>query len=98
MVCEVMGDHLQVRRVLPLRYFCLELGFPMLKPPTSYMDNGPFMKTITGQCGSSQRSKHQLIRLPIYEEAWNFDKIELKHFATISMVSYILTKLIGPMD
>ena len=56
------------------------------------------MKTIIGQRGSSERSKHQLIRLRVLEEAWKFDEIDLKHLATLNMVSDILTKPLGPQD
>ena len=98
MACEGIGAHLHVRRVLPLRYFCMELGFPQTRPSTFYMDNEPFMKTIIGQRGSSERSKHQLIRLRVLEEAWKFDEIDLKHLATLNMVSDILTKPLGPQD
>jgi hypothetical protein len=30
MACEGVGGHLQIRKLLPLRYFCQELGFPQL--------------------------------------------------------------------
>ena len=77
----------------------MELGFPQNRQSTFYMDNEPFMKTIIGQRGSSERSKHQLIRLRVLEEAWKFDEIDLKHLATLNMVSDILTKpLLGPQD
>ena len=77
MACEGIGGHLQIRKLLPLRYFCQELGFPQALPSKFYMDNEPFIKTITGQRGCSERSKHMLIRYRVLEEAWKFDEIEL---------------------
>ena len=62
------------------------------------MDNEPFINTITGQRGCSDRSKHMLIRYKVLEEAWKFDEIELLHLPTFNMVADILTKPLGPID
>ena len=97
MAAEGVGGHLHARRVLPLRYFCAELGYPQ-GPSKFYMDNEPFMKTILGQRGCSERSKHILIRHKILEEAWKNDEIELLHLATFNMVADILTKPLARTD
>ena len=98
MAAEGVGGHLHVRRVLPLRYFCGELGFPPLLPSKFYMDNEPFIKTIVGKRGCSERSKHILIRYRVLEEAYQADEIELLHLATLNMVADILTKPLGRAD
>ena len=69
MACEGLGGHLRIRKLLPLRYFCQELGFPQALPSKFYMDNEPFINTITDQRGCSDRSKHMLIRYKVLEEA-----------------------------
>ena len=98
MACEGIGDHLQIRKFRPLRYFCQELGFPQVLPSKFFMDNEPFINTITGQCGCSDRPKHMLIRYKVLEEAWKFDEIELLNLPTFNMVADILTKALGPID
>ena len=98
MAAEGVGGHLHAKRVLPLRYFCAELGFPQMLPSKFYMDNEPFMKTILGQRGCSERSKHILIRHRVLEEAWKNDEIELLHLATSNMVADILTKPLPRSD
>jgi hypothetical protein len=98
MAAEGVGGHLHIRRVLPLRYFCAELGFPQKLPSKFYMDNEPFLKTILGQRGCSERSKHILIRHKVLEEAWQNDEIELLHLATANMVADILTKPLARSD
>ena len=96
MACEGVGGHLQIRKLLPLRYFCQELGFPQLLPSKFYMDNESFINTITGQRGCSDRSKHMLIRYKVLEEAWKYDEVDILHLDTFNMVSNILTKPLGP--
>ena len=93
MVAEGVGG----RRVLPLRYFCAELGFPQ-GPSEFYMDNEPFMKTILGQRGCSERSKHILVIHKVLEEAWKNDEIKLLHLDTFKMVADILTKPLPRAD
>jgi len=96
MACEGIGGHLQIRKLLPLRYFCQELGYPQLLPSKFYMDNEPFINTIVGQRGCSDRSKHMLIRYKVLEEAWKYDEVDILHLDTFNMVSDILTKPLGP--
>jgi len=98
MVAEGLGAHMQIRHVLALRYFAEELGFPMDVPSEFYMDNEPFMKTITGQRGCSSRSKHVLIQWKILKEAYDADKIQMRHLNTVNMVSDILTKPLARED
>ena len=98
MVAEGLGAHMQIRHVLALRYFAEELGFPMDMPSEFYMDNEPFMKTITGQRGCSSRSKHVLIQWIILKEAYDADKIQMRNLNTVNMVSDILTKPLARED
>ena len=98
MVAEGLGAHMQIRHVLALRYFAGELGFPMDMPSEFYMDNEPFMKTITGQRGCSSRSKHVLIQWKILKEAYDADQIQMLHLNTVNMVSDILTKPLARED
>jgi hypothetical protein len=83
---------MQIRLVLALRYFAEELGHKMVYPSKFYMDNEPFMKTITGQRGCSSRSRHVLIQWRILKEAYERDQIEMCHLNTVNMVADILTK------
>jgi hypothetical protein len=92
MTCEGLGAHMQIRLVLALRYFAEELGHKMVYPSKFYMDNEPFMKTITGQRGCSSRSRHVLIQWRILKEAYERDQIEMCHLNTVNMVADILTK------
>jgi hypothetical protein len=98
MVAEGLGAHMQIRHVLAYRYFAEELGFPMHLPSEFYMDNEPFMKTITGQRGCSSRSKHVLIQWKILKEAYDADQIQMLHLNTVNMVSDILTKPLARED
>lgn len=45
LTAEEVSGHLHVHRVLSLRYFYTELGYPR-SPLKLYKDNEPFMKTI----------------------------------------------------
>jgi hypothetical protein len=92
MASEGVGGHLQARKVIGLRYFCGELGFPQAEPSDFYMDNEPFIKTIINRTGCSERSKWILIRYNILKEAWEQDEIDLKHLNSENMVSDILSK------
>jgi hypothetical protein len=92
MVAEGLGAHMQIRHVLALRYFAEELGHKMVYPSEFYMDNEPFMKTITGQRGCSSRSRHVLIQWRILKEAYEQDQIEMCHLNTVNMVADNLTK------
>ena len=98
MVAEGLGAHMQIRHVLALRYFAGELGYSMDVPSEFYMDNEPFMKTITGQRGCSSRSKHVLIQWKILKEAYDADQIQMLHLNTVNMVSDILTKPLARED
>jgi len=98
MVAEGLGGHMQIRHVLAYRYFAGELGYPMDLPSEFYMDNEPFMKTITGQRGCSSRSKHVLIQWKILKEAYDADQIQMLHLNTVNMVSDILTKPLARED
>ena len=70
---------MQIRLFLALRYFAEELGHKMVCPSKFYMDNKPFMKTITGQRGCSSRSRHVLIQWRVFKEAYERDQIEMCH-------------------
>ena len=97
MACEGIGAHLQIRRILPIIFFCEELGHPIKCVPY-YMDNLPFMKTITGSRGCSEKSKHILIRMQLMKEAYDRGEINLLHLNTENMVSDILTKSLPRED
>ena len=92
MASEGIGVHLHVRKLLPIRSFVAELGFPQDKPTKVCMDNLPFMQTITGSRGCSDRSKWILLRHRVVQEAYARDEIYFEHLGTQHMVADILTK------
>jgi hypothetical protein len=92
MASEGIGGHFGAKRIMGLRYFLDELGHPQLEPSDLYMDNQPFIDTITKGKGCSERSKPILIRYNVVKEAWEHDEIDLKHLDTNNMVADILTK------
>ena len=92
MASEGIGGHLGAKRIMGLRYFLTELGFPQTYPSEMYMDNQPFLDTIIRGKGCSERSKPILIRYNIVKEAWQQDEIDLRHLRSANMVSDILTK------
>ena len=98
MVAEGLDGHMHIRLVLALRYFAGELGHPMTLPSEFYMDNEPFMKTITGLRGCSSRSKHVLIQWKILKQAHDADQIRMLHLNTVNMVADILTKPLARED
>ena len=95
MAAEGVGSHLHIKKILPILYLFEELGLKMEHPASFYMDNIPFMQTITGNKGLSGKSKHILIRLQMTKEAFQDGKIELKHLRTDNMVADILTKALA---
>ena len=76
MASEGIGGHFGVKRIMGLRYFLDELGYRQLEPSEIYMDNKPFLDTITKGKGCSERSKPILIRYNIVKEAWEQDEID----------------------
>ena len=52
MSAEGIGCHLLVRRIIPLRQFFKELGFPSSHSTLIYMDNLPFMNSVVGDKGA----------------------------------------------
>ena len=95
MAAEGVGAHLHIKKILPIIYLFEELGCVLENPATFYMDNVPFMKTIDGNKGVSEKSKHILIRLQILKEAFNEGKIKLQHLKSEEMVADILTKALA---
>ena len=79
MASEGVGGHLGAKRIMGLCYFLGELGHPQHDPSDIYMDNQPFLDTITKERGCSERSKPVLIRYNVVKEAWEQDEIDLKH-------------------
>jgi len=79
MASEGVGGHFGAKRIMGLRYFLGELGHPQHDPSDIYMDNQPFLDTITKGRGCSERSKPILIRYNVVKEAWEQDEIDLKH-------------------
>ncbi len=57
------------------------------------MDNEPFLNTMTGEKGASNRSKHIMIKLDIINEAYEAGEIEFAHMHTANIPSDSLTKL-----
>ena len=98
MAAEGVGCHLLVKRLLPLRLFLSELGFPQSEPSIIYMDNEPFLKAITGDRGASNRSKHILIKLHIIREAYEAGDVDFQHMATEHIPSDGLTKLLPKQE
>ena len=96
MAAEGVGSHLHTRKILPILYLLEELGLEMEHPAAFYMDNLPFMQTITGNKGMSNKSKHILIRMQVTKEAFQSGKIEMKHLRSENMVADILTKALSP--
>jgi hypothetical protein len=92
MAAEGLGAHIQIKPVIGYRYFCEELDCPLQKPSDFYMDSEPFIKTIVGKRGLSDRAKHVLIQYQILKEAYAQDQIAMKHLNTKNMVSDLLTK------
>ena len=92
MASEGIGGHFGAKRIMGLRYFLDELGYRQLEPSEIYMDNQPFLDTITKGKGCSERSKPILIRYNIVKEAWEQDEIDLKHLRSANMVADLLTK------
>jgi hypothetical protein len=92
MASEGIGGHFGTKRIMGLRYFLNELGFPQLQPSDLYMDNQPFIDTIVNGKGCSERSKPILIRYNIVKEAWEQDEIDLKQLRSANMVADLLTK------
>jgi hypothetical protein len=95
MSAEGVGSHLHIKKILPILYLLEELGLAMDHPASFYMDNLPFMQTVTGNKGLSGKSKHILIRLQMTKEAFQDGKIALKHLRTENMVADILTKALA---
>jgi hypothetical protein len=92
MASEGVGAHLHMKKVLPILYLFEELGLKMDHPAKFYMDNLPFMQSVTSKKGISEGSKHILIRFQVTKEAIKGGSIELKHLRSENMVSDILTK------
>jgi hypothetical protein len=97
MAAEGIGSHLHIKKALPIIYLFEELGYNLEHPAAFYMDNIPFMQTITGEKGPSNKSKHMLIRLQVTKEAFEGGKIRLQHLRSENMVADILTKAL-PFD
>ena len=89
---EGVGGAFAVRLPLAFRYFVNELGFDQPDPSAIYMDNVPFLQTITGNRGSSERSKFILLRMGILKEAYDAGTIDLLHLASANMVADIASK------
>jgi hypothetical protein len=98
MAAEGVGAHLLVKRILPLRVFLTELGFPQHQPTMIFMDNEPFLKSITGDKGPSNKSKHIMIKLHITKEAYEAGEIEFAHMDTANIPSDALTKLLAQKE
>ena len=62
------------------------------------MDSEPFIKTIVGKRGLSDRAKHVLIQYQILKEAYAHDQAAIKHLNTKNMVSDLLTKPLARED
>lgn len=92
MASEGVGGHFGAKRVMGLRYFLGELGHAQCDPSDIYMDNQPFLDTITKGRGCSERSKPILIRYNVVKEAWEQDEIDLKHLKSENMVADLLSK------
>jgi hypothetical protein len=97
MTAEGIGAHIQMKKALPIIYLFEELGCKTKGPAKFYMDNIPYMQTITGDRGSSNRSKHILIRLQVTKEAFADGKVTMEHLRSENMVADILTKAL-PFD
>ena len=82
MSAEGIGCHLIVRRIIPIRYFVKELGFPQCHPTMIYMDNLPFINSVVGEQGASVKSKHIMIRLRFINEAYENGDIDFHHMCT----------------
>ena len=95
MAAEGVGCYLLVKQLLPLRIFLSELGFKQDTPSIIYMDNEPFLNTMTGEKGASNRSKHIMIKLNIITEAYEAGEIEFAHMHTANIPSDGLTKLLA---
>ena len=95
MAAEGVGCYLLVKQLLPLRIFLSELGFKQDTPSIIYMDNEPFLNTMTGEKGASNRSKHIMIKLNIITEAYEAGEIEFDHMHTANIPSDGLTKLLA---
>jgi hypothetical protein len=95
MAAEGVGAHLHIKKILPILYLFEELGLTLDQPAKFYMDNVPFMQTITGNRGNSAKSKHMLIRLQVTKEAFQDGKIILEHLPSEDMVADILTKALA---
>jgi hypothetical protein len=95
MAAEGIGAHLHIKKALPIIYLLEELGYNLEHPAAFYMDNIPFMQTITGDKGPSGKSKHMLIRLLVTKEAFEDGKIRLVHLRSENMVADILTKALS---
>jgi len=81
-----------IRYILAFRYFFEELGFPQIHPSVLYMDNLPFIKTITGSNGASERAKHILLRFNLIKEAYQQGQIDIEHLNSANMPADIATK------
>ena len=94
MSAEGIGCHLLVRRIIPIRYFFKELGFPQQHPTMIYMDNMPFINSIVGDKGASVKSKHIMIRLSLINEAYDNGDIDFHYMKTSDIPSDMLSKLV----
>ena len=92
MASEGVGSHLHIKKAIPILCLFEELGLKMDHPASFYMDNLPFMQSVTNKKGMSDGSKHILIRLQMTKEAVQRGDIELKHLRSENMVADILTK------
>ena len=95
MAAEGIGAHIHIKKALPIIYLFEELGYSIEGPAKFYMDNIPYMQTVTGDKGASSRSKHMLIRLQVTKEAFSDGKIVLEHLRSENMVACILTKALA---
>jgi len=89
---EGVGGAYMIRYILAFRYFFEELGFPQIHPSVLYMDNLPFIKTITGSNGASERAKHILLRFNLIKEAYQQGQIDIEHLNSANMPADIATK------
>ena len=94
MSAEGIGCHLLVRRIIPIRYFFKELGFPQQHPTMIYMDNMPFINSVVGDKGASVKSKHIMIRLSLINEAYDNGDIDFHYMKTSDIPSDMLSKLV----
>ena len=62
------------------------------------MDNEPFINTIVNDHGSSEKSKHILLRIQMMKEQYQCGAISLLHLVTRNMVADILTKAFSPTE